>query len=110
MAASWRSRQPFPTTAMTIALDVPTALIPIDVQRAFDMATSSNPAMEPNGLRLLAAWRRAGQPSELPLIHVRHDSVQPGSPFRPGQPGHPPRPGFEPRGDEPLVTKSVNAA
>jgi len=110
MAALWRSRQPFPTTAMTIALDVPTALIPIDVQRAFDMAASSNPAMEPNGLRLLAAWRRAGQPSELPIIHVRHDSVQPGSPFRPGQPGHPLRPGFEPRGDEPLVTKSVNAA
>ena len=91
---------------MTFALDVSTALIPIDVQQAFDMEASSNPAMEANGLRLLAAWRAAGHP----LIHVRHDSVQPGSPFRPGQPGNPLRPGFEPRGDEPLVSKSVNAA
>jgi len=91
---------------MTFALDVPTALIPIDVQQAFDLEASSNPAMEANGLRLLAAWRATGRP----LIHVRHDSVQPGSPFRPGQPGNPLRPGFEPQGDEPLVSKSVNAA
>ena len=91
---------------MPFALDVPTALIPIDVQQAFDMDASSNPAMEANGLRLLAAWRASGRP----LIHVRHDSVQPGSPFRPGQPGNPLRPGFEPRAGEPLVSKSVNAA
>ncbi|KGM54584.1 isochorismatase [Lysobacter arseniciresistens ZS79] len=91
---------------MTLALDLPTALIPIDVQQAFDLSASSNPAMEANGLRLLAAWRASGRP----LIHVRHDSVQPGSPFRPGQPGNPLRPGFEPLGDEPLVSKSVNAA
>ena len=91
---------------MTLRFDARTALIPIDVQQAFDLAASSNPAMESNGLRLLAAWRAAG----LPLLHVRHDSVQPGSPFRPGQPGNALRPGFEPQGDEPLVTKSVNAA
>ena len=93
-------------TTMPFALDVPTALIPIDVQQEFDMDASSNPAMEANGLRLLAAWRASGRP----LIHVRHDSVQPGSPFRPGQPGNPLRPGFEPRAGEPLVSKSVNAA
>ena len=91
---------------MNLAFDARTALIPIDVQHAFDLPASSNPAMEPNGLRLLAAWRAAG----LPLIHVRHDSVKPGSPFAPGQPGNSLRPGFEPRGAEPLVTKSVNAA
>lgn len=44
------------------------------------------------------------------LIHVRHDSVKPGSPFAPGQPGNALRPGFEPQGSEPLVSKSVNAA
>lgn len=91
---------------MPLAFDARTALIPIDVQQAFDLAASSNPAMESNGLRLLAAWRAAG----LPLLHVRHDSVQPRSPFRPGQPGNALRPGFEPQGDEPLVAKSVNAA
>lgn len=91
---------------MPLAFDTRTALIPIDVQQAFDLSASSNPAMEANGLRLLAAWRARG----LPLIHVRHDSVQPGSPFRPGQPGNPLRDGFQPQGDEPLVSKSVNAA
>ena len=93
---------------MSLSFDARTALIPIDVQRGFDLSPGrvNNPAMEANGLRLLAAWRAAG----LPLIHVRHDSVKPGSPFAPGQPGNALRPGFEPLGSEPLVTKSVNAA
>lgn len=91
---------------MTLALDTRTALIPIDMQQAFDLATSSNPAVEANGLRLLAAWRSAG----LPLLHVRHDSVKAGSPFSPGTPGNALRDGFQPQRDEPLVTKSVNAA
>lgn len=91
---------------MSLAFDARTALIPIDMQQAFDLLASSNPAAEANGLRLLSAWRDAG----LPLIHVRHDSVQPGSPFTPGQPGNALRPGFMPMGAEPLVSKSVNAA
>jgi len=91
---------------MTLAFDTRTALLPIDVQQAFDLRASSNPAMEDNGLRLLAAWRARG----LPLIHVRHDSIKPGSPFAPGLPGNALRPGYAPQGDEPLVTKTVNAA
>lgn len=91
---------------MTLAFDTRAALIPIDVQQAFDLPASSHADMEAQGLRLLSAWRDAG----LPLIHVRHDSVKPGSPFTPGQPGNALRPGFEPQGDEPLVAKSVNAA
>ncbi|RPE79940.1 cysteine hydrolase family protein [Vulcaniibacterium tengchongense] len=90
-------------------LDARTALIPIDVQRAFDHAPwprRNNPAMERNGLRLLAAWRAAGWP----LIHVCHDSVQPGSTLAPGLPGNAFRAGFEPRPGEALVRKSVNAA
>ena len=59
-----------------------------------------------NGLALLAAWREAGRP----IIHVRHDSVQPGSTLAPGAPGNAFRPGFEPLDGEPLVTKSVNSA
>jgi nicotinamidase-related amidase len=91
---------------MTLVFDLPTALIPIDMQAGFDLDASSNPAMEANGLRLLAAWRAA----TLPLIHVRHDSVQPGSPFTPGTPGNALRQGYSPRDGEPLVSKSVNAA
>jgi len=86
-----------------------TALIPIDMQRAFDAPPWPrrwNAGVDANGLALLAAWRAAGAP----IIHVRHDSVEPGSTLTPGRPGNAFRPGFEPLDGEPLVTKSVNAA
>lgn len=92
-----------------LRLDERTALIPIDVQQAFDHAPwppRNNPAMEANGLRLLDAWRATGRP----LIHVNHASVVPGSTLAASHPGHAFRPGFEPLPGEPLVTKSVNAA
>ena len=93
---------------MTLRIDAATALIPIDVQNGFDLSPGNvnNPGMEANGLRLLAGWRDAG----LPLLHVRHDSIKPGSRFAPGSHGNALRPGFEPQGGEPLVVKSVNAA
>ena len=84
-------------------------LLPIDMQQAFDVPPWPrrwNRDVDANGLALLAAWRAAGRP----IIHVRHDSVQPGSSLAPGTPGHAFRPGFEPAGDEPLVAKSVNSA
>lgn len=91
---------------MTLRFDTHTALIPIDVQQAFDLAASNNPGMEAQGVRLIDAWRAAG----LPLIHVRHDSIKPGSPFAPGLPGNALRAGFQPQGGEPLLTKTVNSA
>lgn len=84
-------------------------LLPIDMQQAFDAPPWPrrwNARIDRNGLALLAAWRQAHRP----VIHVRHDSVEPHSSLRPGQPGHAFRPGFEPLPGEPLVTKSVNAA
>jgi nicotinamidase-related amidase len=86
-----------------------TALIPIDVQRGFDYppwGPRNNPAMEYNGRRLLAAWRER----DLPLIHVRHDSIHDGSPLQPTHPGHAFRDGFEPLATETIIGKSVNAA
>ncbi len=90
-------------------LDTHTVLLPIDVQRGFDYPPwprRNNPAMEGNGRRLLAAWRGAARV----LIHVRHDSVAPGSPLAPGHPGNAFREGFEPQAGEATVGKSVNAA
>jgi nicotinamidase-related amidase len=84
-------------------------LLPIDMQVGFDDPGNPrrwNSNVDSNGLALLAAWRAANRP----IIHVRHDSIKPGSPFEPGKPGNALRPGFEPQGDEPLVTKSVNSA
>ncbi len=84
-------------------------LLPIDMQTGFDAPGRPrrwNPAVDSNGLALLAAWRSSGRP----IIHVRHDSVEPGSVFEPSHAGNALRAGFEPQGDEPLVTKSVNSA
>ena len=84
-------------------------LLPIDMQQAFDgpeWPPRWNADLDSNGLALLSAWRASGRP----IIHVRHDSVQPGSSLAPGWPGNAFRPGFEPKPGEPLVTKSVNSA
>ena len=93
---------------MSIDLDR-AVLLPIDMQQGFDdplWPRRWNKDMDRNGLALLAAWRAAKRP----IIHVRHDSIEPGSTLTPGTPGNAFRPGFGPQGDEPLVTKSVNSA
>jgi nicotinamidase-related amidase len=84
-------------------------LIPIDMQKAFDLPGRPrrwNADLDRNGLALLAAWRARG----LPIIHVRHDSVETESQFRPGHPGNALRAGFDPAVGEALVSKSVNSA
>jgi len=86
-----------------------TALIPIDMQRGFDLAPPrplSNPAIDANGRRLLAHWRRQGWP----VLHVKHDSIHAVSTLHPSHPGNALREGFEPQAGEPLVGKSVNCA
>ncbi|PTY36445.1 isochorismatase [Saccharospirillum sp. MSK14-1] len=86
-----------------------TALIIIDVQQGLDnpaFGERNNPEAESNMARLLAAWRERG----LPVMHVRHDSVEPNSPLRPDQPGNAIKPEVFPQPGEPLFTKSVNSA
>jgi nicotinamidase-related amidase len=92
-----------------LKFDGPAALLPVDMQMAFDLPSWPrrwNADVDRNGLLLLAAWRKAGWP----ILHVRHDSIEPGSTLRPGEPGHAFRQGFGPRGDEPLIPKIVNSA
>ena len=84
-------------------------LLPVDMQRAFDEPSWPrrwNDQVDTNGLALLAAWRSTGRA----IIHVRHDSIEPGSTLAHGTPGNRFRRGFGPIEDEPLVTKSVNSA
>jgi nicotinamidase-related amidase len=94
---------------MVIDLDR-AVLLPIDVQEGFDAAywprRWNKQGMEANGLALIAEWRANGRP----IMHARHDSVEPRSSLTPGTPGNAFRPGFGPQGDEPLIPKSVNSA
>ncbi len=84
-------------------------LVVIDVQAAIDdprWDPRNNPGAEDNIVRLLARWRTEG----LPLIHVRHDSVEPGSPYAPGAPGHRFKASATPLEGERVVSKSANSA
>ena len=84
-------------------------LLPIDMQQAFDeprWPRRWNSDVDANGQALLEAWRLAARP----IIHVRHDSITPGSSLAPGGAGNAFRPGFEPQPGEALLSKSVNSA
>jgi nicotinamidase-related amidase len=108
MAYSSQRRNVVPTANPPIDL-TNAVLVCIDMQQAFDnpaWPNRWNKELDPNGHAILAAWRMSGKP----VIHIRHDSVDPASTLRPGQPGNQFRPGFDPADDEALVTKSVNSA
>ena len=81
----------------------------VDVQKAFDDADiwgpRNNPACDENVRALIEAWRANGQP----VVFVRHDSLEQGSPLRPGQPGNDLKDAVAGRPDL-LVTKHVNSA
>ena len=63
----------------------------------------NNLQAEANIAHLLGAWRAAGAT----VVHVRHISRTPGSPFWPGQPGVEFQPALAPRDDEHVVEKNV---
>jgi nicotinamidase-related amidase len=86
-----------------------TALLVVDVQRAFDDAgywgPRNNPDCEANVAALIEAWRSSARP----LVYVRHDSVEPGSPLASGTPGNAFKDVVSGEPDL-LVTKHVNSA
>ena len=81
-------------------------LLIIDMQVGMTWPASgvrNNPQAEANIARLLGLWRRAGET----VVHVRHISRTPGSPFWPGQPGVEFQPALAPRDEEHVVEKHV---
>lgn len=85
------------------------ALLLIDIQTGFDSpfwGARNNPDAETNAGALLNHWRALGAP----VIHVRHISVEPGSPLGPETGGTAFKPEVAPWPNEPVFEKSVNSA
>ena len=83
-----------------------TALILIDVQRGFDdpfWGKRDNPGAEANIARLVDSWTG-------PLVLVRHDSTEAGSPLRPGRDGNRFKPELDRAEPDLVFAKGVNSA
>ncbi|AVK06848.1 MULTISPECIES: cysteine hydrolase family protein [Pseudomonas aeruginosa group] len=92
--------------AATPSPQPPIALLVVDLQRGMqrsDLPPRNNPGAEARIAELLAAWRATGWP----VVHIRHISRQPASPFAPGQPGVEFQPALAPRDDEAVFEKNV---
>lgn len=90
-----------------------TALIVIDVQKAFDAkhdaywgGNRNNPDAEDNIAKLLAAWRT----KNLPIFFVQHCSSNPHSPLHETHEGNAIKDVVKPLGSEPIIKKNVNSA
>jgi nicotinamidase-related amidase len=84
------------------------ALVVVDVQQGFDdprWGPRNNPACDRNIAALVEHWRSTGRP----LVLVRHDSREAGSPLHPDAPGNALKPYLPPEPDL-LVRKSVNSS
>ena len=85
-------------------------LLLIDFQKGFDIIAArtrrNNIEAEARAMALLTFWREKGWP----VLHVRHDSVEPQSPLRPGFIGNQPMSFALEQEGEPVLRKSVNSA
>ncbi len=86
-----------------------TALLVIDVQKGLDdpgWGNRNNPDAESNIALLISEWRK----HKLPVIHVKHCSVEPDSPLRPELPGNDFKEEAQPLAEEKQFSKTVNSA
>jgi nicotinamidase-related amidase len=88
-----------------------TALIVVDVQRAFDEWEArgqrrNNPDAVARISELLTAFRERGAP----IFHIRHEGTKPTSSFLPAGTGYAVKDEARERGDEPVIVKRVNSA
>lgn len=84
------------------------ALVVVDAQKGFDdpaWGRRNNPACDANIAALVDHWHAGRRP----VVHVRHDSVNAGSPLHPDSPGNALKDYLAAPPDL-LVTKSVNSS
>jgi nicotinamidase-related amidase len=88
------------------------ALLLVDLQKAIDDRSwrkhgeRNNLSAEQNIGELLHAWRAENGP----IIHIRHDSLEPQSAYRPGQSGNEFKDFATPRAGERVIAKQTNSA
>jgi nicotinamidase-related amidase len=90
------------TTPALLIIDMQKGMLP-DAPSPIRTPPRNNPAAEANIAKLLTVWRTASAP----VIHVRHISRQPESPFWPGQQGAEFQPALTPLASEHVVEKNV---
>jgi nicotinamidase-related amidase len=88
-----------------------TALIVVDVQRAFDEWEAAgkrrnNPDAVARIVDLLGAFRDA----RAPIIHIRHRGTRPNSSFLPDRSGYAVKDEAREIGGEPVIVKTINSA
>lgn len=84
-------------------------LMLIDIQKGCDdpaVGRRGQPDAETHAARLLAHWRSLDNP----IIHVRHDSMDPSSPYAPENPGNAFKPEVAPLDHEMIIEKRTNNA
>ncbi len=88
-----------------------TALLVVDVQKGFFTHDErSGPRSNPDGIANIARLIGAFRAARVPVIHVRHNSLEPNSPFRPELPGNAVMDEAREVVGERVISKSVNSA
>lgn len=96
---------------MKISLASKPALLLIDIQKGFDDhehwgGERNNPHAEENMKVLLDTWRE----KKMPLYHIKHCSLEEGSPLAKTHPGNSFKEFIIPESNEPIIEKNVNSA
>jgi nicotinamidase-related amidase len=88
-----------------------TALIVIDVQRAFDRWEAAGKRRNnPDAVKKIAELLAAFRSRKAPIFHIRHEGTKPGSSFLPDGPGYPVKDEAREQPGEPVIVKRVNSA
>jgi len=88
-----------------------TALIVVDVQRAFDeWEAAGNRRNNPDAEARIADLLREFRDARAPIFHVRHQGTRPNSSFRPGGSGFAVKDEARELSGEPVIVKQVNGA
>jgi nicotinamidase-related amidase len=88
-----------------------TALIVVDVQRAFDQWEAAGKRRNnPDAVKRIAELLAAFRTRKHPIFHIRHEGTKPKSSFLPDGPGYPVKDEAREQAGEPVIVKRVNSA